>query len=104
MDKKLQGFLENIKGFAVKELKEFLFEARQDSNKEINKMGDLVQELLLQRASNKIDNDELKKLMQDVLNLQKMQALKLEVKSKARVERIKRGIEKIVIDGLLRLI
>ena len=100
----LDALLDESVDFARDELKELVKEAKNDNRVFIKHIGDLTEEFIKLRALGQLTNDEFKELMEDVVDLNKMQFHKLSVQAKARAERIANGIRDLVIDSLLSLI
>lgn len=90
--------------FAKDELKALLKEAKDDGRLFIKHMGELTEEFIKLRALNQINNSEFKELMEDVVDLNKMQFQKLSVAAKARAQKIANGLTDLVINSLIALI
>lgn len=90
--------------FAKDELVHLVKEAKSDGKVFIKHIGELTEEFVKMRALGQINNDEFKELMEDLLDLNKMQYLKLSASAKVRAERIINGISEMVIKGLLAVI
>jgi len=90
--------------FARDELKNLIKEAKGDNRVFIKHIGELTEEFIKLRALGQLTNDELKELMEDVVDLNKMQFHKLSVQAKVRAERISSGVRSLVVDSLLSLI
>ena len=67
-------------------------------------IGELMEKFVKMRALKQINNDKFKELMDDLLDLNKMQYHKLSVSAKIRTERIVNGISKMAVKGLLAVI
>lgn len=100
----LDSLLGETTGFAREELKGFVNEAKADNRTFIRHIGEMAEEFIQLRALGRITNDELRELMEDLLDLSRMQKLKLSVEAKTRAERIVNGLRDLVIDKLLALI
>jgi len=100
----LDTLLDQSVEFARDELKELVKEAKTDNRLFIKHMGDLTEEFIKLRALGQLTNDELKELMADVVDLNKMQFHKLSIQAKVRAERISNGIRDLVLNSLLTLI
>ena len=100
----LDVLVDDAVDFAKDELEDLVKEAKSDSKVFIKHIGELTEEFVKMRALGQINNDEFKELMDDLLDLNKMQYHKLTASAKIRAERIVNGISKMVIDGLLAVI
>jgi exopolyphosphatase/pppGpp-phosphohydrolase len=100
----LDVLVDDAADFAKDELENLVKEAKSDSKVFIKHIGELTEEFVKMRALEQINNDELKELMEDLLDLNKMQYHKLAASAKVRAERIVNGISNMVIDGLLAMI
>ncbi len=100
----LDTLLDESVDFARDELKVLIKEAKDDNRVFIKHIGDLTEEFIKLRALGSLTNDEFKELMDDVVDLNKMQFHKLSVQAKARAERISNGIRDLVLNSLLSLI
>ncbi|MES2885314.1 MAG: hypothetical protein V4709_10945 [Pseudomonadota bacterium] len=100
----LETLLGDTQKFAGTELKAFIIEAKSDNRLFIRDIGDWTEELLKQRALGKIDDDEFRELMEDTLDLTKLQFHKLSSDAKVRAQRIVNGIADLVLKRLLALI
>lgn len=100
----LDTLLDESIDFARDELKDLVKEAKGDNRVFIKHLGDLTEEFIKLRALGQLTNDEFKELMEDVVDLNKMQYRKLSVQAKARAERISNGIRDLILDSLLALI
>ena len=92
------------KTFAKDELKALLSDAKSDNRLFIKHMGELTEEFIKLRALNQITNSEFKELMEDVVDLNKMQFHKLSAAAKARAQKIANGLTDLVLNSLLALI
>jgi hypothetical protein len=104
MSEFLDTLLDDSVDFAKDELKNLINEAKGDNRVFIKHIGDLTEEFIKLRALGQLTNDEFKELMEDVIDLNKMQFHKLSVQAKVRAERISNGIKSLVVDSLLSLI
>ena len=100
----LDVLVDDAVDFAKDELENLVKEAKSDSKVFIKHLGELTEEFVKMRALGQINNDEFKELMDDLLDLNKMQYHKLAASSKVRAERIVNGLSNMVIDGLLAVI
>ena len=98
-------FLDSLLGegndFASEELNDLIDKAKRDSQIFIRHMGELAEEFIKLRALNKINNDEFKELMLDIVDMEKMQVRLLSVQAKARAQDIVRGFKELIIDKLM---
>ena len=104
MSEFLDTLLDGSVDFARDELKKLINEAKGDNRVFIKHIGELTEEFIKLRALGQLTNDELRELMEDVIDLNKMQFHKLSVQAKVRAERISNGIKSLVVDSLLSLI
>lgn len=100
----LDTLLDESADFARDQLKELLDEAKSDNRLFIRHMGEMTEEFIKLRALGQLTNDELKELMEDVVDLNKMQYRKLSVQAKVRADKISNGLKDLVMDSLLSLI
>lgn len=100
----LRSLLNDASEFSLNELEQLIHEAKSDSCIFIRHIGELTQEFISMRAKGEIDNDEFKELMEDLIDLDKMQFHKLSVDTKARAEKVIRGVAQLVLNKLLPLI
>lgn len=100
----LDTLIDESADFARDELKALLKEAQGDNRVFIKHMGELTEEFIKLRALGQINNYEFRELMEDVVDLNKMQVRKLSVQAKARAERIANGIRDLVLNSLMGLI
>jgi hypothetical protein len=100
----LDTLLKEGTDFARDELKDLLNEAKSDNRLVIKHMGEMTEEFIKLRALGQLTNDELKELMEDVTDLNKMQYRKLSVQAKVRADKISKGFKSLVTDSLLGLI
>ncbi len=100
----IEALLDEGKAFSKDELKALISEAKADNRLFIRHMGELTEEFIKLRALKKITSSEFKELMRDVVNLNKMQYLKLSVEAKLRAEKTAKGLSNLVIDELITLI
>ena len=100
----LDKLIGDVVGFAKDELVSFVKEAKSDNEAFIKNIGELTEEFIQMRADGEVNNDEFKELMEDLLDLSKMQSHKLSADAKVKAERIVNGISEIAITGLLAVI
>ena len=100
----LRSLLNDTSEFAGDELEELINKAKLDSSLFIRHIGEFTEEFLRMRAQEEIDNDEFKELMEDLIDLDKIQFHKLSVDGKVRVETIARGVANLVLNKLLPLV
>jgi hypothetical protein len=104
MNEVLQSLLKDTTTFAGTELQTFIAEAKNDMNPFIKRIGALTESNLLLRAQRKITDDELKELMEDILDLNKMEYHHLSSDAKVRAQRIVNGVSDLVVKHLSTLI
>jgi len=100
----LDTLLDDTTKFAGSELKEFISDAKDDNQLFIKHIGELTEEFIKMRASGELTNDEFKELMEDLLDLGKIQKHKLSSDAKVRAQKIINGISDLVLNKLLSLI
>jgi len=88
----LDTLLEEGTEFARQELEDLIQEATDDSKLFIKHMGELATEFLKMRASGELTNDEFRELMEDLVDLEKMQFHKLSAEAKIRAQKIANGL------------
>ena len=86
--------------FARDDLKKLVRDAKSDNRTFIKHIGELTEEFIQMRALKQLTNSEFKELMEDLLDLNKMQARKLSVQAKARAQGIVDGLRDLVLDKL----
>jgi hypothetical protein len=86
------------------ELNKFLQMAKTDSEDFIKRQGEKMELYLNQLAAGKITKDQFEGYINDIKDLTEMQALKMSVAAKARVQSLVKGITDLIINGLLTLI
>jgi len=100
----LETLLKDTSEFAAGELKTLIENAKSDSNVFIRQIGDLTEEFIKMRAQGEINNDEFKELMEDLVDLGKMEKYKLKSDAKVKAEKIANGIADLVLKKLIILI
>jgi ElaB/YqjD/DUF883 family membrane-anchored ribosome-binding protein len=100
----LETLLKDSSKFAGDELKNLISEAKDDNRLFIKHIGEMTEDFIKMRALGKITNDELKELMSDLLDLNKMQFYKLSNDAQVRAQKIVNGISELVLNKLLSLI
>jgi hypothetical protein len=103
-----EDFIDNLKDDAGKlaknELKELVKNSKEDSEKFIKKQGEKMELYLNQLADGQITKKQFEGYILDIKDLTEMQALKMVVAAKARMQSLAKGIENLIINGLLDLI
>ena len=100
----LDILVDDVANFAKNELVELVDEAKSDSKAFIKNIGELTEEYVKMRALGEINNDEFKELMEDLLDLNKMEYHKLSASAKVRAERIVNGTFELVVKALISVI
>jgi hypothetical protein len=100
----LQSLLKDTSKFAGDELKSLVEEAKDDVNPFIKRIGDVTEFNLKLRAQHKITDDELVELMENVLDLNKMEFHKLANDTQVKAQRIVNGLSDLVTNKLLTLL
>lgn len=100
----LKSLLKDTSEFAVDELQQLVKEVKSDSSVFIRHIGECTEEFIRMRAQGEIKNDEFKELMEDLLDLDKLQFHKLNVEAKVRAEKITKKITNLVLTRLLPLL
>lgn len=77
--------------------------AKADSNEFIKRQGVKLERYLNQLALGEISPEEFKGYIEDIRRLTEMEALKMQVAAKASAQRLCWGIEKTILNGLMRL-
>lgn len=90
--------------FARDELKEVIGKAKFDNNILVRHIGELAEEYIQMRALDQLNNEEFVELMEDLIDLEKMQFHKISIEAKARAEKIVKGIRELVLNKLIALI
>lgn len=108
MASKWHNYIDNIKDssgrLAREELKGLVASTKGDSDEFIRGQGVKMERYLNQLAAKKITKRQYKMYMLDMRDLTEMHALKMSVASKARAQRLTKGITDLIINGLLLLI
>ncbi len=108
MTLKWHKFLDNIKDssgrLAREELKGLVASIKDDSDEFIRRQGSKMERYLNQLAGRKITKRQFEGYVIDIRDLTEMHALKMSVASKARTQRLTKGITDLIINGLLLLI
>jgi len=100
----LNALVNDAANFAKDQLISFVKEAKSDNDAFIKNIGELTEEFVQMRADGEVNNDEFKELMEDLLDLNKMQGHKLNASAKVQAEKIINGISEIAVKGLLAVI
>lgn len=104
VEKFFRDLLKEITQFTAKELKDLIEEAKADENLFIRHIGELAEEFIRMRANGDITNGEFKELMEDLLDLNKMQYHKLSIAAKSRAQKIVEGMKNIIVDKIFNLL
>ena len=104
LDQVLEEFLKNGKTFAREQLVEFVESAKADESEFIQSMGRNVEKYTIKLLTGLITPDEYKDLLSGVVPLKKMQMASLSAQAKVRAEKIARGLEKLTLDAVCKLI
>ena len=100
----LNGLIKDSASFAKEELVNFISEAKNDNVDFVKRVGELTEKNIKRLAEGKITPDEFKELMEDLLDLNKMQFHKLSSDAKVRAQKIVNGISDLVLNKLISLI
>lgn len=107
-NEKWHKYIDNIKDssgrLAREELKGLVASTKGDSDEFIRRQGAKMERYLNQLANRKITKRQFEGYMLDMRDLSEMHALKTSVASKARAQRLTKGITDLIINGLLLLI
>lgn len=97
--------LDTIKNDALKlvkdQLKDLLTSAKDDTDAIVKETGKKITDWLLLRAKGKLDDDELEALLYSRDQLLRQYKNTLEIKTRARVEKIAVGLINLVLDKVL---
>lgn len=103
-----ETFIDNLRDsaglLAKEELKALVANAKADSHQFIRKQGMKMERYLNQLAAGEITPQEFEGNMEDLRTLAQMQLLKMRVAEKAAAQRLCKGIEDLVLNGLLELL
>ncbi len=103
-----EDFIDNLKddaGILVKkELKDLLNSTKEDGEDFIKEQGENMKKYLTQLAKKEITKDQFEGYVLDLKDLTEMEALKMLVDSKARAQRLAKGVTDLVINGVLKLV
>jgi uncharacterized protein (DUF1800 family) len=86
------------------ELKNFVAQAKADSDQFIKRQGVKIERCLNQLARSEITPAEFQGYMEDIRDLTQAQSLKMQVAAKASAQRVCKGIEDLILNGLMRLL
>ncbi|MCG3115020.1 MAG: hypothetical protein LLH30_05010 [Candidatus Manganitrophus sp. SA1] len=102
------GFIDTLRDtaghLAKDELKRLVANAKTDADAFIRKQGVKMERYLNQLAAGEISKEEFEGNMQDLRTLTEMQSLKMKVAAKASAQRLCKGIEEVVLNGLMKLL
>lgn len=108
MASKWHKYIDNIKDsssrMAKEELKGLVASTKDDSDEFIRRQGVKMERYLNQLAGRKITKRQFEGYVIDIRDLTEMHALKMSVASKARAQRLTKGITDLIINGLLLFI
>lgn len=103
-----EGFVDNLKdtagGLAKTELKNFVAQTKADSDQFIKKQGVKLERYLNQLALGEITPEQFKGYIEDIRDLTRAQSLKMQVAARASAQRVCKGIEDLILNGLMRLL
>jgi hypothetical protein len=103
-----ESFVDNLKDtagvLAKAELKALVSVTKTDSDEFIKKQGIKLERYLNQLALGQITPDQFKRYIEDLHTLTEMQSLKMQVASKAGAQRLCKGIEDVILNGLMRVL
>ena len=100
----IDGLRDDAGTLAKEELKNLVFEAKSDTDLFIRDQGWKMEKYLTQLAAGEITKEQFKGNIEDLKDLVEMRQLELSVAAKASAQRIIRGISKLMIEGLLKLL
>ncbi len=89
---------------AKEELKALVANAKADSNQFVRKQAIKLERYLNQLATGEITKEEFEGTLEDLRTLTEMQSLKMKVAAKASAQRLCRGMEEIILNGLMKLL
>ena len=99
--------LNSLKGDAIKlikdQLKDLLTSAKNDADTIVKETGQKITDWLVLRAQGKLSDDELEALIYSRDQLLRQYKNTLEIKTRARVEKIAVGLINLVLDKILGL-
>ncbi|MBI3811105.1 MAG: hypothetical protein HY283_02710 [Nitrospirae bacterium] len=108
MPEKWESFVDHLKDtngvLAKGELKTLVSLAKIDSDEFVKKQGVKLERYLNQLALGEITPEEFKGYVADLQTLTGIQSLKMQVAAKASAQRLCKGIEDIILNGLMRLL
>ena len=100
----LNDLLKDTTGFAKDELINFINDAKNDTSDFVKQVGKLAEKNIQRLALGKITADEFKELMEDLVDLNKMEFHKLSSDAKVRVQKTVAGISDLALNKLLSII
>jgi hypothetical protein len=108
MPKKWEKYIDGVKDdagvLAKEELKKLVNATSNDSDQFIREQGQKMEKYLTQLAAGALTKDQFKWYIEDIKDLTEMKKLEMSVAAKASTQRIIAGINKLMIDGLLKLL
>ena len=100
----IDGLQDKAGILAKDELKELISSAKNDKSEFVRLQAENIERWTEQLATGEITPAGFKKLVSKMDVLTKLEEIKLEVSSKASVQRLANGIQKYVLEGLCKLI
>ena len=108
MSGKWEEFLQNIKtegsAFIKVELKDLIESSVSDSEAYIREQTEKLDRYLSQLASDAITKSQFERLVRDLNRQTEMEALRMDVATKARAQRLVNGISDLVLKRLLDML
>jgi hypothetical protein len=100
----LNDLLKDTTGFAKDELIGYINDAKNDTSDFVKRIGKLAEKNIQRLALGKITADEFKELMEDLLDLNKMELNKLSSDAKVKAQKTISGISNLALNKLLSII
>jgi hypothetical protein len=100
----IDGLKDQAGLLAKEELKTLVANARSDASDFVRRQGENLEAWTVMLADGQLTPEGYRKLVGRMEVLGELEALKLQVQAKAAAQRLRDGIERLVVDGLLRLI
>jgi hypothetical protein len=108
MPQNWEAFVNNLKDeaglLAKSEPKNLISGAKADSDAFVKRQGVKPERYLDQQVLEEITPEEFRGYVEDIRDLARTQELKTKVAAKASAQRLCKGIEELILNGLMRLL
>lgn len=100
----IDGLTDTAGVLAKAELKNLIAQAKSDADEFIKRQGKKTERYLTQLALGEITPAQFQGYMEDIRDLTQAESLKMRVAAKASAQRVSKGIEDLILNGLMRLL